>query len=809
MPKQYPYCSSFVANSQRECVTLFLNNEIINEVLVKEGFAEVVKRNQNKDNPDVIKLIELEEIAKASKKGKWSGTSVKRTVVQDVENGAQLLNKTYNGVVEHVRDGSTLRIGLILPSPDPSLITYQMITLMLSGVRCPQTSEPYGEEARYFTESRLLHRDVKVRLEQFSQNSSFYGTVTFIERDIAEYLIREGYAKCLDRTLALTQDPKKLRNLEREAKVKKLRLWRDFKESASRSSAMFDAKVVEIVSADALMVQLCDTKEVKKIFFASIRAPRLDSRANLNENSDTPVMVTGAPGDKKTFRPLYDIPFMFEAREFLRKRLIGKTIKVKVDYLQPKTDNFPEKTCCTVTQDGQNIAEQLIVRGLATVVKHRQDDDQRASDYEAFLAAEHKAQKSGKGLYSTKSDAGLVRIADLSTDLNKSKSFAPFLTRTTGVRRESVVEFVFPSSTKLKVYIPKENCLINLILSGVNTPKFNDPILSEAVSSVRLKVLQRDVHIEIESIDKVGNYIGSVYYDKTNSLALDMVRCGFVSVREYNKNVELINAQNDAKKARKGIWKDYKEVQSPENGSNLDTNDTEADDAADVVKIDDLSKRKKVLISNCTVEFNSFHAQEVSDGPKIEELLTRLREEAAANPPTIGTYKPKKGDLVMARFSQDKQWYRAKVDKIINSNQAQVIYIDYGNQEILDNKEIATLPLGNFSTVAPFAKHYGFAFVFPDSDADFVAEALITFLNNTVEPVLLKVEYKDPNTGLDCATLIDENSKKDVVLQMVSDGWLFVDTKTKRDRRLIGKLNEYKAAQESAKNNGVSYHSYV
>lgn len=29
----------------------------------------------------------------------------------------------------------------------------------------------------------------------------------------------------------------------------------------------------------------------------------------------------------KRFRPLYDIPYMFEAREFLRKKLIGKKVR--------------------------------------------------------------------------------------------------------------------------------------------------------------------------------------------------------------------------------------------------------------------------------------------------------------------------------------------------------------------------------------------------------------------------------------------------------------------------------------------------
>lgn len=48
-------------------------------------------------------------------------------------------------------------------------------------------------------------------------------------------------------------------------------------------------------------------------------------------------------------RPLYEIPYMYEAREFLRKKLIGKKVNISVDYKQPANNNFPEKTCCTVT----------------------------------------------------------------------------------------------------------------------------------------------------------------------------------------------------------------------------------------------------------------------------------------------------------------------------------------------------------------------------------------------------------------------------------------------------------------------------
>jgi staphylococcal nuclease domain-containing protein 1 len=58
---------------------------------------------------------------------------------------------------------------------------------------------------------------------------------------------------------------------------------------------------------------------------------------------------------------------MFEAREFLRKRLIDKRVNVVVDYVQPKQDQYAEKTCCTVLFNNQNIALMLIERGLSRV----------------------------------------------------------------------------------------------------------------------------------------------------------------------------------------------------------------------------------------------------------------------------------------------------------------------------------------------------------------------------------------------------------------------------------------------------------
>jgi uncharacterized protein (DUF1810 family) len=63
------------------------------------------------------------------------------------------------------------------------------------------------------------------------------------------------------------------------------------------------------------------------------------------------VQASGSAGNSK-IRPLYDIPYMFEAREFLRKKLIGKRVNIVVDYVKPAQDQYPERICCTVTCEG-------------------------------------------------------------------------------------------------------------------------------------------------------------------------------------------------------------------------------------------------------------------------------------------------------------------------------------------------------------------------------------------------------------------------------------------------------------------------
>ena len=71
----------------------------------------------------------------------------------------------------------------------------------------PKLCEPFAVEAHYFTESRLLQRDVEIVLESHSfnamnKNTTLVGSVIHPAGNIAEALLREGMAKCVDWSIA-------------------------------------------------------------------------------------------------------------------------------------------------------------------------------------------------------------------------------------------------------------------------------------------------------------------------------------------------------------------------------------------------------------------------------------------------------------------------------------------------------------------------------------------------------------------------------------------------------------------------------
>lgn len=189
------------------------------ELIVSEGLVSVRREGIRQPSADLQRLMELEDAAKAAGKGRFSGESSEhvRNIVWQVEKPRDFVDlqggKPVKAIIEHVRDGSTIR-AFLLPG-------FQYVTVMISGIRCPgfkldadgrpdpSVVVPYAEEARFFVESRLLQRDVEILLESVN-NFNFGGTILFPKGNIAEALLREGFAKCIDWSMAFMKSGESL-----------------------------------------------------------------------------------------------------------------------------------------------------------------------------------------------------------------------------------------------------------------------------------------------------------------------------------------------------------------------------------------------------------------------------------------------------------------------------------------------------------------------------------------------------------------------------------------------------------------------
>lgn len=89
-------------------------------------------------------------------------------------------------------------------------------------------------------------------------------------------------------------------------------------------------------------------------------------------------------------------------------------VHLVVDYVQPKPEGstMDDRVCATVTIGDTNLAEVLVQRGLANVVRYRNPTDARSRAYDALLAAEALAQKKLLGLFDPK-PAAVHRFAEL------------------------------------------------------------------------------------------------------------------------------------------------------------------------------------------------------------------------------------------------------------------------------------------------------------------------------------------------------------------------------------------------------------
>lgn len=350
---------------KREYGTLVLQSgECLPEASVSEGWAKLRddagRKDESEESKSLLEKLVVEEAkAKSASRGLWASDGGKIETVFDLPDAQDFLEqwkgKTIEAIVERVLSGDRMIIRLFL-SPTKHLQTM----ILVAGIRAPTTkrtntsdgkevpAEPFGSEAHQFVESRLLQRNVKVDVLGVSPQNQIICVVKHPNGSIAEFVLKAGLARCTDfHSTLLGNNMTALRQAEKQAKDQKLGLFQGLVDTKGSVTTEADAIVTRVQTADTIYLKPKSGAE-RRVSLSSIRQPK--------------------PTDAK------QAPFQADAKEFLRKKLIGKHVRVQIDGKKAATEGFEEREVVTVIINDKNVALLLVEAGYASVIRHRRDD---------------------------------------------------------------------------------------------------------------------------------------------------------------------------------------------------------------------------------------------------------------------------------------------------------------------------------------------------------------------------------------------------------------------------------------------------
>ena len=685
------------------------------------------------------------------------------------------------------------------------------VMLLIAGIRAPSTkrvnpsdgqeqaAEPFGDEAQQFVETRMLQRNASVDVLGVSPQGQIVATVKHPQmRTIAPYILKAGLARCSDfHSTLLGQEMGVLRQAEKEAREARRGIFQGHA-AAKSVGAETEAVVSRVQSADTIFLRNNKTGAERRINLSSVRQPK--------------------PSDPK------QAPFGSEAKEFLRKRLIGKHVKFHIDGKRAATEGYDEREMATVTQAGKNVALMLVESGYASVIRHRQDDPDRSPIYDDLLLAEQQSQEQKKGMWADKPPAAKTYV-DYSESLEKAKRQASMLTRQKKV--PAIVDFV-KSGSRFTLLIPRENAKLTFVLSGIRAPKVarnandkSEPFGQEALDFVNRRCLQRDVEIDVEDTDKVGGFIGTLHINRENFAKL-LLEEGLASVHAYSAEKsghanELFAAEKKAKEARKGMWHDWDPSQDEDgegpssdhngvNGSNKNVTEANGEAAQQQQQPPRKQDYRDVIITHIDSS-GRLKLQQIGSGTsQLQTLMDQFRSFHLSPGTSSGKgldTAPKAGDHVAAKFSADGSWYRARVRRNDRENKrAEVLYIDYGNSEVLPWTDLRPLGKDSFGVTAlkPQATDAVLSFCQLPGSPEYLSDAIAWLARETDgKQLVASVDYEDRDVGL-CVTLFDagrsERVEESLNAELVGEGLAMVPRKLKAwevgrvGGQVLGRLRE-------------------
>lgn len=776
------------------------------------------------DFVDTLKAAEAQ--ARLKLLGVWSPKFSEPESVPLLESVIAKSQKTpLTTVVERVISGDRI-VGRILLNKTQ----YVEQPLILAGVKAPRTDDAgpdlkVAQQAKQYVEDRLLTSNVNVKVKIIGENQAGI-PIVIVEHptgnNIHEKLIENGFAEIADWQSSLIGSATMgvLRKAELTAKALGKGLYASLAGTkvpsgnlgklAISSKTLRPGLTVEnvtiskVISVDTYNVKLPSGDEIT-VQLASLRGPR---------PNDTTV----------TNNHLHQQSLVLTAKDFARTHAIGRSATMYIDGFRDANQELGLESRFLVSfkLGNRDLSELIVSSGFATVIKHnKQTASERSLNWDRLVEIEEEQKKLGKkGVFFTGGDITKIltvgsRIVNASESFQKAKTFFNGFQKKGRISGGYHVEFVL-SANRVKLYNPKEGIKLTLILGGLANERGSDN--SEGLEYLNRRYLQRNVEFEVYDTDKIGGFIGNLYASAQalKPVQVELLEAGLVGVHgiAVNSNKfgsEFVAAEDLAKRAHKGIWKDYDEASAQKQASeasdklaqlNLEAAKPKFFDI-EIVDIDRSGVLAYHLIDTETsakfkkfkVEFNDFHVQNASASANSVDLPINL------------TKGPKKNELVSAKFSENGKYYRARVVNFDRaSNQYEVKHIDFGNVDKVPLSALRVLPkkfgVDLLKPFAHFAKLQNITLP-PTQPSDYLTEAIYILEDLTFDKklVLSGLPSSTPGVEFDAILYDSEQSLKDPTYTinkvLITEGYGIVETRA--PAHLKAYVDEILAEQNKAK----------
>lgn len=140
---------------------------------------------------------------------------------------------------------------------------------------------------------------------------------------------------------------------------------------------------------------------------------------------------------------------------------------------------------------------------------------------------------------------------------------------------------------------------------------------------------------------------------------------------------DLIAAEEAAKQKKAGVWKNYDEEEEKRKAAAAEEASSSAGGAWGASR--QTGPQPVEVVVTEIVNGARMYVQVVgAEAAGLDELVSSLTELSVSEGGGLPLLTPKAGDLVRGHFTEDDQWYRAKVLEA-KGDKFTLQYIDYGN----------------------------------------------------------------------------------------------------------------------------------